>query len=327
MSSEASLLYAYHAGSPEAPHVPLHGGVAVYTQIPDYPSRFVGTLAGIVIHRSTKEKLLLSNQHVFFPYQSGSKKIKPGLSVYHSIASAADKPIAKTLITKAEKNPWPKEIWAKDRGKEALSSVGTYHDSALAVPLVPVSMEVNNIGRQKSMVEPKRGMRIKYFGRTSRLKRGVITNPAADSVTDAGNGKVSVKNNVITADIASAPGDSGSMVFTDDNHVVGVLYGARTELKEGAPGKTLICKASAIAKAYNVAFSEDEVKGPYVEPGKETEKEKEKEKKPVPFPIEFPKLELPKLSLDFTDKSTLGLLALGGIATAVIIGGYLVTRK
>ena len=118
LSRPYKLAQIYHTGSPEAIHSPVHGGVATYAKIPGFSGVFIGTLSGVVIDRSTRKELLLSNQHVFFPYQSKSPNVKPGLPIY--ITGIPDKPIAKSLITKAESNPWPRE-----KMTEALAKEGT----------------------------------------------------------------------------------------------------------------------------------------------------------------------------------------------------------
>ena len=301
---------AYHTASPEVIHRPLHGGIAVYTKIPNSTARFVGTLSGVVIDKSTKKKYLLSNQHVFFPYQSKSKDIKPGLSVYSPDSSTVA--IAKTVRTKAESNPWP----TADKDK-ALKTIGTYHDSAIAEPKFPVSMEVNNIGRQKSMVEPKTGMRIKYFGRKSRLQRGVITKASVNVSVDVGGGRTSVEKNIIWSDIKSAPGDSGSMIFTEDNHVVGLLFATQGDPNGGGKTVTAICRASAIAKAYNVAFSEEEVGGGVKEPEPEPKPKPVPEPKPIDRIIPEIKLEIP----EFVQKNPVLVgAALGlGLITVIVV--------
>lgn len=300
MISRAYLLsqtQAYHTGSPEAVHSPVHGGIAVYVKIPNYGFRHVGTLSGIVIDRTSRTKYLLSNQHVFFPYSAGSA-VKPGLPVY--MTGDPNKAIAKTFKTKAESNPWP-----ADKKNEAIATIGTYHDSAIATASVPVSNVVNNIGTQRGMIEPKAGMRVKFFGRTSRLQRGVITKPDVNNINDVGNGKIQVQKHIIYADMASAPGDSGSLVFNDDNRVVGIHFA------KASNGANVICRASAVEQAYNVVFSEDELSGTTPTPTPQPT--------PVPTPkppFSFPKLELPEINLN--DKATQGFIILGGIGLVIV---------
>jgi len=320
MSSESSLIYsqayAYHTGSPEASHIPVHGGIAVYARIPNFPSNFIGTLSGIVF--DSKKKYLLSNQHVFFPYQSKSPAVtsKGGLSVY--MTGDPKKSIGKTLRTKAESNPWPKE-----KKQEALDKIGTFHDSAIATTTVPVSDVVNNIGKQRGSIAPKAGMRIKFFGRTSRLQRGVITKPDVNNINDVGGDRVQVQKHIIFSDISSASGDSGSLVFNEDNRVVGVLFG-----KINSTGATVICRASAIENAYNVVFSADEVSGGGTTPTPKPEPEP----KPVPaeIPIQIPDIKWPELKdikIDLKDKATQGLLIIGGALLVVITIGALAPKS
>ena len=299
-----SLLFSrpykiYHTGSPEAVHSPVHGGIAVFAKVPGSSTVGVGTLSGIVIDRTNRKKYLLSNQHVFYPVGPS----KGGLSVY--MTGDQSKPIAKTYRTKAESNPWPKE--KKD---EALATIGTYHDSAIATALVPVSMTYNNIGTQRGMITPKAGMRVKMFGRTSRLQRGVITKPDVNNINgNVAGGKIQVQKHVIYADMASAPGDSGSMVFNDDNRVIG-LHFAKAD-----SGANVICRASAIENAYNVVFSEDELGGAPPLPTPKPQPQ------PTPAPT-IPPIQIPNTAeiIEFAKKNPLlvGAVGLGFIGIIVI---------
>lgn len=256
---------AYHTASSEVVHTPIHGGVAVYTKIPNSGIRHIGTLSGIVADKSSGKRYLLSNQHVFFPPET---KGKTGFAVYQTGDSS--KSIAKTAKKKEVKNPWPAPMKTKD-----LEALGNYNDSGLAESTVPVSFIVNNLGRQLSAVTPKKGMRIKMYGRTSKLQRGVITEPNATTIFAAGKdskGKdlVSARKGIIYADIQTAPGDSGSLVMTEDNHVVGIHYARSKGTMFGEGGKASIIRADTISNAYNVVFSEDEA--PDEPKGKEIDK-------------------------------------------------------
>ena len=305
---------SYHSGSPSAPYSPIHGGIAVYTKVPGYYPRInIGTLGGVVFDKKSGRQYLLSNQHVFFPYKSSSN-VKPGLQVYHDYDKIADKAIAKTLIEKTDNKLYN----SLQEAQKALPSKSSYHDSALAIPLVPVSTEVNNIGKQGKMILPKKGMRIKYYGRTSRLQRGVILNPSATIYASAPNSnKISIQKNIIMADIVSGGGDSGSMVLTEDNRVVGVLYAETV----GKKSETQIARADVISNAYNVVFNANELSGvtppkplPEPEPKPKPKPEPEKETPPPTFPF-------PDIKIDLSDKMTLTLLAIGGIALVALVVG------
>ena len=119
------------------------------------------------------------------------------------------------------------------------------------------------------------------------------------------------------ADIVSGGGDSGSMVFTEDNRVVGVLYAETV----GKKSETQIARADVISNAYNVVFNANELSGvtppkplPEPEPKPKPKPEPEKETPPPTFPF-------PDIKIDLSDKMTLTLLAIGGIALVALVAG------
>lgn len=118
------------------------------------------------------------------------------------------------------------------------------------------------------------------------------------------------------ADIVSGGGDSGSMVFTEDNRVVGVLYAETV----GKKSETQIARADVISNAYNVVFNANELSGgvtppkPLPEPEPKPKPEPGKETPPPTFPF-------PDIKIDLSDKMTLTLLAIGGIALVALVAG------
>lgn len=226
---------SYHTGAQNVKHIPIHGSIAIYTKMVGQGQE-VGTMACIVWEGN--KPLILSNQHVLYP-NSATVKPKIGDLVYQ-VGDGA--PIGKLYKTIAEPNPWP--VGTNPSG------VGTYHDSALAEPLVEVSDEVNGIGKITGMTDPVVGMNIRYNGERSGLRKGKITkvNVTYNNPVDAS--RVSIVKNVFTHSAGSDHGDSGSLIVTDDNKAVGLVYSGSGI---GADGKG--CLASVIAAKYGISFA------------------------------------------------------------------------
>lgn len=228
----------YHTGAPSVKHIPIHGGIAIYTKTGS--AQEVGTLGAIVWDKADPNKrFILSNQHVLYP-NSANPRPKIDDPVYQ--VGDPSIPIGKLYSTIAESNPWP----ATDT--DAINKVGTYHDSALAKPIVEVSDEINGVGKITGIAAPTVGMNVKFNGRTSGLQTGKVTAIDKTYKNAVGGGKVSIVKNVFTISNTSAAGDSGSAVVNDDNKIVGLLYGG------GGGGPTNCCLASVIAEKYAISF-------------------------------------------------------------------------
>ena len=228
----------YHTGAPSVKHIPIHGGIAIYTKTGS--AQEIGTLGCIVWDKvDPNKRFILSNQHVLYP-NSANPRAKIDDPVYQ--VGDPSIPIGKLYSTIAESNPWP------STDKEAVNKVGTYHDSALAIPTVEVSDEINGIGKLTGMIDPVVGMNIRYNGRTSGLQRGKVTHINKTVLLNVGNGKTAIQKNIFYIDAKSANGDSGSLIVNDDNKAIGLLFASN----EG--GGTSCCLVSVIASKYNISF-------------------------------------------------------------------------
>lgn len=227
---------SYHTGPQNTKHIPIHGSIAIYTKIPGQGQE-VGTMSCIVWEGD--KPLILSNQHVLYP-NSAKVRSKTGDPVYQ--VGDTTTPIGKLYKTIAEPNPWP-------AGTKA-SGVGTYHDSALAEPLVEVSDEVNGIGKITGITDPVVGMNIRYNGNKSGLRKGKVTKINVTYQNPVAGGKVSIVKNVFAHDAGSDHGDSGSLIVSDDNKAVGLVYSGSGVGTDGNG-----CLASVIAAKYGISFT------------------------------------------------------------------------
>ena len=106
-------------------------------------------------------------------------------------------------------------------------------DAAVARPLSPdlVAPDVLEIGRVAGTIEPGLGVRVKKSGRTTGLTRGRITALDASVEVDYG-GRSALFRDQVVSDIVSRGGDSGSLIVSEDNQAVGLLFagGATTTI-------------------------------------------------------------------------------------------------
>ncbi len=106
-------------------------------------------------------------------------------------------------------------------------------DAAVGLPIANdiVAPDILEIGRVIGSANAEVGMRVRKSGRTTGLTRGRIT--ALDAVVEVDYGaRTAVFRQQVVSDVLSRGGDSGSLVVTDDNRAVGLLFagGATTTL-------------------------------------------------------------------------------------------------
>ncbi len=98
-------------------------------------------------------------------------------------------------------------------------------DAAVARPIKDewVSPEILGIGEVKGTVEPELGMAVKKSGRTSGITTGeIIVLDAAIKVMMGDIGSAMFHEQVVTTPMAE-PGDSGSLIVTENNQAVALL--------------------------------------------------------------------------------------------------------
>jgi hypothetical protein len=260
-------LQAFHTDiSPSAKHNPIHGGVGVYIPVGG-GSALLGTIACTAVETRTKKNVILSNQHAFFPTING-KRLPVGTIIFQRGGGT----IGKTYKTIAENNQF-----VRGAGAGQMPKLGPYHDSALAEATVPITNWINGIGPVNGITNPKTGMKVKFFGATSGLQKGTITNASYNTITlTTYNGAPveRVYKNMIAMDITIDPGDSGSLVVSDpDNKAVGLLWG-----REKDTGIELAGNIVNIAKVYGIEIGGQSATTPIPIPTPA----------PVPTPIPVP---------------------------------------
>ncbi len=99
-------------------------------------------------------------------------------------------------------------------------------DCALAEPLDKndVLDEIFKIGKIAGVTEATLNMNVKKSGRTTGLTTGSITQIDVTSRVSYGTNKTALFVDQLMAGAMSAGGDSGSVILTDDNKLIGLLF-------------------------------------------------------------------------------------------------------
>lgn len=99
-------------------------------------------------------------------------------------------------------------------------------DAAIARPFMPevVSSEIMEIGKIKGLKNAELGMKIKKSGRTTGLTHGEIEQVNVTCQVQYGEGRIATFEDQIMAGKMCAGGDSGSVILTEDNCLVGLLF-------------------------------------------------------------------------------------------------------
>ncbi|WP_031516426.1 hypothetical protein [Desulfofalx alkaliphila] len=211
-----------------------------------------GTFGAVVRDRRTGERLILSNNHVLANSSNGydgrcaigDAILQPG-----SYDGGDDRHRIATLARFVPINRGSEEkqaTCALARSFSTLTSalVGVLRpnyrikvyksvnqpntvDCAVARPDRPdvIGSEIMGLGTVQGVADVKPGMTVKKSGRTTGVSRGTVKTIGTSLKVQMDGGKESVLfTDQITADLGSKGGDSGSLVLTEDNYAVGLLF-------------------------------------------------------------------------------------------------------
>ncbi len=209
-----------------------------------------GTFGALVRDRGTGEALILSNNHVLANLTNGTDGRAAGgdAVLQPALYDGGDKEayvighlhrfvplhgqtilpvclVARTFealinrIIGAFRPQYRVQVW---RDNEAPNMV----DCAVAKPVTAdmVAADVLEVGPVKGVKEAELGMTIKKSGRSSGLTSGIILATDVTLRVEMNYGEYGVFAGQLLAGPMSMPGDSGSLVLSEDNHAVGLLF-------------------------------------------------------------------------------------------------------
>ena len=213
-------------------HRPAPGGVSI-----GHYAVTAGTLGMVV--KKTWIRYILSNNHVL----ANSNDAEIGDSIYQpgridggteqdTIAylydfvpiSMGDSncPVARVIVSGLN---FIAEILGRKTRLRAISLSANKVDCAIAKPIkdADIDREIIEIGIPSGFGVVDIGSPVKKSGRTSGLNYGAVVMMDATSNVSYPSGMATFEDQVLTTAIAE-PGDSGSVVLTDDNKVIGLLF-------------------------------------------------------------------------------------------------------
>lgn len=230
-----------------------------------------GTFGGVVRDRATGEKLILSNNHVLANLTNGidgrsvlgDAILQPGLydggNNQDGIIGHLERfvPLQREFvapqcrIAKLFQNVLnrcvsffrPEYQVRVLRQSERLNLV----DCAVAKPVDPsmISPDILEVGAPVGIKEPKVGMPVKKSGRSSGLTYSIVLATDVTIKVSLNNVEYGVFTEQILAGPMSRPGDSGSLILTEDNYAVGLLFA-------GSESVTMFNRLENVFAALNV---------------------------------------------------------------------------
>lgn len=120
-------------------------------------------------------------------------------------------------------------------------------DAAIAKPVVQVDKNIIQIGMPTGIKEPEIDLEVKKYGRTTKLTTGTVKQTNATVKVNYGNGKEAIFIDQIVTTAMSQGGDSGSLVLTEDNRAVGLLFA-------GSNSSTIISPIKKVLDRFKVTL-------------------------------------------------------------------------
>ncbi|MEG6617149.1 hypothetical protein V6C27_12095 [Peptococcaceae bacterium 1198_IL3148] len=122
-------------------------------------------------------------------------------------------------------------------------------DCALAAPDNPelISGEILDFGLIQGVTEARPGMPVRKSGRTTGVTSGTVTTVGTSLKVEMDGNEMVMFNDQVTTNMSSQGGDSGSLVLTPDNQVVGLLFAGSDKI-------TVFNKIQHVMDALNIEF-------------------------------------------------------------------------
>lgn len=248
---------SYHTGDPFAAHSPIHGGINIRNEL--YNSR--GTLGCIVTDNATKKALFITNAHVLRPGYITAPQTFPqtGDMVLQPPGGPGNRIIGRVAKTKTARNCCYAGGTKEDiiRNNIQNNAIGDYFDAAVGYVETVYSYDIPGVGIPQGIIEPKAGMKFRALCGTSGLIGGTLTKGSYDTIGSYEQGAIHVENNVMVSSVIWKGGDSGSLlVDSASKKALGLVYATAVSKTDAGKAVTIAlgCKASVIARAYNIDF-------------------------------------------------------------------------
>jgi len=254
---------------------PIPGGTSI-----SHEDSTAGTYAIAVYDRTGKRKIL-SNLHVLTPYLSignygsiGDAISQPGMYDSHGVLMECGKLSDRVLPVGGQ----------------------LYVDAALGSPTVQTEDFIlgddENVWDVREAVKAKKGLAVKKSGRTTEVTHGEIVSTMVDTKASGWNGEMLWQMlDQVRTDVPIAPGDSGSLLVTEDNKAVGLVWG-------GSEDGAIASPIGYVMDAFGIGFSY-----------------------PIQDPPEVPAEILEGEAPPEIERVVLGALGLVGVAAAVWLSG------
>jgi hypothetical protein len=181
-----------------------------------------GTFGAVVYDRQTKMPLILSNNHILANISNGRDgRCALGDPIYQP--GSYDGGTSKSIIGNLYRFV---PIEYETKGKSGKNASSNSVDAAVAQPVSPevISPEVIDIGPIMGIVNPTMNMKVQKSGRTSGVTSGEIRVMHTTLKVDMDDNRYAVFKDQVVTDMVSKPGDSGSIVMTEQNQAVGLLF-------------------------------------------------------------------------------------------------------
>jgi len=122
-------------------------------------------------------------------------------------------------------------------------------DAALAKPVNPdfIANDVFELGPVKGVKAAEPGMLIKKSGRTTGITQSKIKVMDATLKISLGGSEIGIFEDQVVAGPMSEPGDSGSLILSEDNFAVGLLFA-------GSNKATVINRIETVLDQLNISF-------------------------------------------------------------------------
>jgi hypothetical protein len=199
-----------------------------------------GTLGLIAQHSKTNRAVLVSNSHVFA--HAGAAKIGDGITQPGRVDGGTT-PVGSLLDF----------VPLKPSGSNQV-------DAAIALPDATIALRPNEIAgigaftvAAADILRPN--LNVSKLGRTSGLTRGVVTAVEVDNIVmDSEFGSVTFDDQIEIRGVDRAfsqPGDSGSLIVSEQNQAVGMLF-CGNEFANGGLGVTYANPLPKVMDAFNL---------------------------------------------------------------------------